>query len=505
MAITINSPIAGKSYGTLAAARAYVARYKVLTAFDEAYLAALYDLCQQIGLRFEIAFAQWCDETDIGRSAIWLRYGNPAGIGALPDGTYVGITYLTGLDAARGHLIHLWAYAKGSQLPAALRDHVALDPRWQAVHNAGYVGKAPTLKGLANTWATNPSYAVQIASHANAAFSNLPEGEQPMPEQITYGRVPHPDYVDKYIPAFAGQAAGYYGQRFNYGVVWHRMVGNLIGTDGHFRQPGTGLTDYGIGVGGHDAASLDGVIYRWNDPLGNRSGWANGRILQPWGDGKAFLAEYVPQYGADIANRGQISIEISGYYGTPLTPKARAAIVAITAYWADQAGIPWHVFPEWPGHGYSFVRYHQEITGPAEKVCPGEVVIAETATLIAMTAERMRQYQTASQPQPTPLYAAPAVPAWMVADLASGVMRDHKLGSTMAYGAERIVTAIRDTPRRQVASLTTDRYVGPPIKKGESFTISHIIAGSKWALTPAGTRIYLPDVSPEIIVRPRAA
>lgn len=503
MAITVNSPLAGTSKpASLDAALAYARKHGGLDAFAEAYIRELYRLCVAIGLRFELVFAQWCDETGVGNEPIWLRYRNPAGIGALPDGTYVGIRYASPLESALGHLVHLWLYVHGTMLPPDLSEHRELDPRWDVAIREGKAGSAPTLAGLASSWATNPNYAIQIAAHANAAFGELPERADM--EAITYGRVPAPVYVDDYVADFAGMAAGWYGKRMLLGVVWHRMVGTLEGTRGHFRKPNTGLTDYGIGVAGPDAAALDGVIYRWNDPLGLRSGWANGRIIAPWGDGLAFINEYAPKYGLDIANQGQISIEISGQYLTPLTARSRAALVAITAYWADQARIPWNVFPNWPGHGYSFVRWHQELTGPAEKVCPGDVVIGETATLLAATAQRMRQFQTAAAPIPVTVYDAPRIPSWLAADLANGVMRDHALNGVPVLAAERRYKALRTTPRRKFASLSASERVGPDIKAGEDFTGSHII-GSKWVMTPAGTTVYMPDLTPEVIIKPRVA
>lgn len=168
--ITIKSPLTGASAGTLAKAELYC---KDDGPFATAYLRELYRLCVAIGLRFEIAFGQFADETARGTSELWRTKGNPCGLGALDGGVYVGLTYTTGQDAARAQLVHLWLYAVGPLLPAELAPYVALDPRWKAAqHNAG---KATTLAFLATTWATNPNYAVQIAAHANAAFGDLPE------------------------------------------------------------------------------------------------------------------------------------------------------------------------------------------------------------------------------------------------------------------------------------------------------------------------------------------
>lgn len=503
MAITVNSPIAGASQPeSLAEALAYTRQYGKLDPFSEAYIRALYRLCVAIGLRFEIAFGQWCDETGIGTSELWAEYHNPAGIGKLTDGTYVGINYATPDESALGHLVHLWLYVNGPLLPVQLAGYVNLDPRWKAAQvNAG---KGSTLAGLAGTWADNPAYATQIAGHANKAFGVLPERPDVMSSStIIFGKVPAPVYVDDYIASFPGQAWDDLGQRTVKGVVWHRMVGYLQGTRQQFRIPGTGLTDFGVGVGGWDDQSLDGILYRWNDPLGRRAGWANGPASGagvPWGDGLAFVKEF----GINAVNRDQVSLEISGNYGTPLTAKARATIVAFTAYWADVAKVPWDSFPIIPGLGFSFVRWHNEFCGQAYKLCPGDVVMGETATLLDMVKARLQHYQTGSVTTPVSVYATPNVPAWLTQDLKDGVIRDHVLNGTPVTGAMRQYKALRKTARHASASLSSKAIVGPPLEKGEVFTGTHLI-GTKWVLTPHGTRVYLPDLSPGVIITPRSA
>lgn len=147
--------------------------------FTRSYVAILHELCRATGIRFAIAFAQFCDETGKGTSWYWWNKRNPAGIGALPDGTYVGITYQRPVESAGGQLVHLWLYAMGPELPPELEPYLEYDPRWQAAQ--GNAGKGARLIGLANTWATNPNYAVQIAGHANACFGGaIPEGASKM-------------------------------------------------------------------------------------------------------------------------------------------------------------------------------------------------------------------------------------------------------------------------------------------------------------------------------------
>ena len=184
MAISPNSLIRGPSVGTLEQARAYVVLRSgpaALDDFTDLYLTYLYEMCQRIGVRFELAFAQWCDETGVGTSKYWREQRNPAGLGALEAGdsgiTYVGGTFTDPRMSALAHLAHLWLYIEGTSLPVTLTGGDKVDPRWQAALSAGKAGSAPTLGKLAGSWADNPNYAVQIAAHANRAFGDLPEGK----------------------------------------------------------------------------------------------------------------------------------------------------------------------------------------------------------------------------------------------------------------------------------------------------------------------------------------
>ena len=219
---------------------------------------------------------------------------------------------------------------------------------------------------------------------------------------LQFGLVPHPPFTNRLIPDAQNGAWDYIGPKKLNGCVLHRTLGTLWGTDSWFRRgaASTGLTSYCVGVAATDGADYAGVIFVWNDPRGygypgispNRAPWASGPYSSAgaFGDGKAFVAEY----GTNAVNRDQAAIEISGNYDTPLDEKARDSIAGIMAYWADQAKIPYDVYPEWPGHGYSFVRWHVEFCGEAEKPCPGTVVRNETPALIERARAIMQRYQT---------------------------------------------------------------------------------------------------------------
>jgi hypothetical protein len=218
--------------------------------------------------------------------------------------------------------------------------------------------------------------------------------------KTTFGKVPMPTYHSRPIYKADGAGQNNLGKRSVKGVVWHRILGSLAGTDIYFRRGDVNaLTDYGIGVLAQDGPALDGVIYQWNDPEGYQSGWASGPVSRAYGDGLAFVSKY----GINAVNRDQASIEISGHQTTPLSEKSRQSIAELTAYWADQYEIPWDVFPVSPKDGFSFVRWHQEFTIGTGKQCPFAVVMVETDDLIERARGIMKQYQVSEAPEPEPI------------------------------------------------------------------------------------------------------
>ena len=192
---------------------------------------------------------------------------------------------------------------------------------------------------------------------------------------ITFGCVVHPPFQDRLIPDANTRAWDDLGQRNPVGVVFHTMVGTLWGTDAYFRDRATGgskgLTDYGIG-GSTDGPEWDGVILRWNDPRGRRAGWANGGSDGLEGDGPLF----VRTLGINAINRDLVSIERSdgGDITTPLSPKQFESMCQLSAYWFDQAHVPWNRFPVNPNIGSGIVTnfFHREF---ATKGCPWDAVI----------------------------------------------------------------------------------------------------------------------------------
>lgn len=323
-------------------------------------------------------------------------------------------------------------------------------------------------------------------------------GEQEPPVAVTFGNVPHPFYQDRYISN--SRAWDDLGQRGAKCVVWHRMYGTLWGTDGYFRGEAAGkaLTDYGVGVAATDGGGQAGVILRWNDPLGRRAPWASGPVQNPVGDG----AKFVNIYGINAVNRDGVSIEISGDGGTAFDAKARAAVVALTAYFADQYGkvlaakgkqFDYTTFPIIPSEdNRSFVCYHGEFYDGKRNSCPGAVVTAATNGMMDEITAILKEYQTKGATDPVepsePVYAKPQPPA----------KGDSIVNSRIFLAHAQEYAVIKDVTPRIYADPGSDP-TGPVIKKGAKVKTSHVVSdvGESADLTAVledGSRIPIKDV-----------
>jgi len=278
------------------------------------------------------------------------------------------------------------------------------------------------------------NYVTRVMSLASlyADFDHDPK-ETPVPKTSTSiktpnmkpGLIPLPFITDRVIPDSQNIAWNELGQRYVNGVVLHRMQGGLDSTDGWFRmmwQPNgqkgggqLGLTDLGID-------NLSNRLYRWNDALGaprpgvsaNRSPWASGPVSQPYGDGLKFIQKY----GVSAVNTFQESLEVAGFFRqpgeidveSPLANIAMQAIAGVIATRAHDYGIPYTKFPYSERDGFSFVRWHHEITRGTGKLCPGAVIKDATALIIDTAIGIMRSYQNRDlKPGPDPTPTPPVV------------------------------------------------------------------------------------------------
>jgi hypothetical protein len=300
---------------------------------------------------------------------------------------------------------------------------------------------------------------------------------------IQFGRVPHPVFEDRLIFKAGGtDTSGWsaLGKRQPKGVVLHRMVGSLRGTDIYFRQPKTGaLTDYGVGVAVQDGAETAGRIYRWCDPRGDRSPWANGKIREPYGDGQKFLN----LYGATLVNRDLVSIEISGMYETALDEKARQAIAGLIAYWGDQYAIPADDFPWVEKDGRNFTIFHQEFTIGTGKICPGPVVMGEIDDLVARAQRIMRTHQNTGTGPVVQEFAKPGV-------IPALDGRDAQVNGVKFWACQRAVTA-KEGARFYAYADEGSGETRAPARADEQFTVQWAVKaqGDWWWVTTRGSRI----------------
>lgn len=328
---------------------------------------------------------------------------------------------------------------------------------------------------------------------------------------ITFGNVPHPGYVDlQHTTASKPEGVGWdnLGRRQPKFIALHRMWGTLRGTDVHFANPGVAsLTDYGIGTANIDGAALDGVIHKYNDPTGYRSGWASGRVSAPYGDGACI----VNKYGINAVNRDGVSIETSGYDLDPFTDTAWRELVKLIAYWADQMRVPYTILPLNPHTGCNVIIWHEEFTIGTGKRCPFTWMKQNTPRLYTDVAAYLKPYQEGAAGKPekppveppvtkpqTPRYATPQPirELAMLADddadtIAAVVTRE---GDEFVF-VNDVVEAVRDTPRRQYA-MESARHTGPIIAAGERFTVTWMVRaadGQQWYVTPWWSRVPVKD------------
>ena len=329
---------------------------------------------------------------------------------------------------------------------------------------------------------------------------------------LTFGRVPHPGFVDMQWIAnnkIEGMGWDNLGKRNPKFLALHRMWGTLRGTDSFF-APATSphLTDYAIGCEAQDGKALAGEIHKYNDPLGYRSGWASGRVSAPYGDGKAI----VDKYGVIAVNRDGVSIEMSGFDTTPIDTFTWGEYVALCAFWCDFMKIPYTSLPINPHTGISAFIWHEEFTIGTGKRCPFTYVKQNTKRLIADVKAYLKQYQEGTgvivpalvplPDVPKPQYPAPspiaalipfadgdvnAIPA-VIADPKNEAISFEFLGDTFAF--------VKTEKQRRYAEdgsavLGSDYKVDAEVYVPFKMTIK---GGNEWYVTDQWRRIPVESV-----------
>lgn len=286
------------------------------------------------------------------------------------------------------------AYKSGVYLPMdmPMRQYIAI-----YVGGPGCWSSGMTLCANGETRDSVLLYLRQTVDRVNGWIAAAPSPPAPTPDPdpapggIVFGRVPVPaNYQLRILPPTLNMAYTRM-QRIPRGMVWHRMLGTLDGTDSYFRGAAraSARTDFGLGrTGGGQAA-----VYQWTPLWSDIAPWASGAsspaAAKPSGDGVAFVSKYGHRYNSDLA-----SIEVAGWYDDPLDAEVRARLVETSAWVADNwLKCPYTTWPVVPSTGLTAVYWHAEFT--SEKPCPGNWIRNETDRLIAEVGERLERFQKA--------------------------------------------------------------------------------------------------------------
>lgn len=497
MTYSPDTPIIHAPTGTLAEALGWL---DIKAGPETEYATELWRLCTLVDIDPAVLFAQASHETGDFSSYWWQYRRNPAGIGITGDKKQneASQSWANGVDAARGHFMHMSAYVFGA-MPlnvrfSQFREWITYDDRFDDVYNEPWAGDIRTLSDLTGKWAVDPKYAEKVAAKANSIFPNRPQEVTPVSNELVFGGVLYPQVVESHLDSDNSYIKTSGAPDTPEGIVWHRMLGTWGGTNGWFHG-GNGATAYGVAVAATDGDAAAGKIYEWIKP---RTGWygeSSGPVDEPYGDGLAL----VQKVGALSVNRTTKAIEISGFYDTPLDEKARAAIVNLTAYWADQKRIPWNEFPIIPGTDRSFVIWHQEITIGSGKVCPGTVVMNETSALIERVRNVLKQAQAGARPSKPTGYTPSVLPEWWDESLTQVHPTDKRVGDKRYWAMRRSFVCHTLTTRRSSPDPTAP-VSGPKVQVREK-VFGERQVDDDFVLTVDGHYIPASKLSPRVKLR----
>lgn len=438
---TAASPIIGPATGTLADAERHAAKVNDPAALE--YVREVFRLAPLLPrpLDAALAVAQSSHETTEGgkpwHSQAFRVNKNPAGIGYTDGGLQNVVPYKDGVEAARAHLVHLWVYAVGPDLPPQLEPYRHLDGRIANVVAAGYAGNATTLGYLTGRWATDSQYAAGVIRHHTAIFTSPITDQAPPPAPsptgaVVFGRAKRPPMLEAIVKKnWDGAGFTRVPPRKPVGVCDHITDGNA--------SIEFYVTFFGAGGERHNDALVDFVIDKsgrigmLNDPFGTREPWANGGSDGLEGDGPLF----VRTLGVAAINSRLPSKEHIGVSPNRMTDAQMEASADINAWLFDYAKVPYDQYPYNPNVKCVTHLQHWEF---ATKPCPGAGIRAQTDAVQDLTRGKLRAAQTGGRPDPIPPVEPPApdhdrLPTGMDLDLAR-----QMFGTGMKHDADGVKT-----------------------------------------------------------------
>lgn len=363
---------------------------------------------------------------------------------------------------------------------------------WKARLTDPIYAYAPTttVADLVHVYAPSSDHNNEAAYVATVegVITALTPKEAPMPDptaqlNMTQDLIPLPNLQMDIITDAENSAWDSLGKKEVWAFVLHRQLGSNESTRLWFRRgaASTGLTEFGQRASG-------GQIYVWNSPLGfaspgtspDRAPWASG-VFNVHGDAYGDGLKFEQAHGLNAINGKAAAWEIDGKYNDPWSDAAQQEAAQACAHYAHNYGIPWHLFPMVPGENRSFVIWHQEITGPAEKICPGPVVMAATPAWIERVRVIMKAAQTASvveQPAPPPKQPKYAKPVKITKASAYCIPYSGRLKVIKAYTPMNVASA-KGQPTG--AEVPVGKVVQP-----KWFLIAEDATG--WFVTSGGSR-----------------
>jgi N-acetyl-anhydromuramyl-L-alanine amidase AmpD len=347
---TTDVTIKGPPSATLDDARAWARQRNAARLADvDAYLDEIWRLATRLGYDPAVLAGQSSHETDGWTTELWRTRLNPARIGVSEE-TDAGVGFASGIDAARAHLVHLSAYARGYD--RRVSEYIALDPCWQRVFEAGAAGRVHSLDTLVPWWSADPAYPWCVGAHL-AGLREAFQAPSPTPQPTPGGAA---------LPAnIARGATGNWRERTfgqaPVGIVYH------VTDDPDRERALAWYRNPASRASMHAVVDRDGAITQLVSAT--RAAWANSDVKNPRRD-IAWLNEAI---GKSRAAGGPMTLDdftlAVAYVGSPAesaTEPQYRGLIALSAYWRDRFGIA-------PSRGR--LLRHSDINSVDRVHCPG--------------------------------------------------------------------------------------------------------------------------------------
>lgn len=466
------------------------------------------------------------------RSSWWkngFNFGN-LGITGDDDQNAAAQTWDTPYDGAAAAVAHMVAYRYGDDWREYWNDEfeapAILDKRFElAIANTPKRKGVKTFGELNRRWAidVDDDYGGKLADRANKLRATITKirannGGNPPMVSYDYSRGKKPPTVS-YPVAENKKYAGYINPADHWvGIFFiHSAYGLLEGT-ADYMAAGNALTDAMVGNGA-DGAALDGTVYEFNNPYGNRFCHASGPVVNPIEDAAKFLELFGPDKG--VINSHGTALERSNYAnrsGPVVSEKEHRARVMRIAWHANIYGkylfdttgehqFTCDTFPLIPAqNNRSFLAYHGEANEGKRETCPDPAVRATLNRIIADVRVVLSEWQKGTgeippvteEPMPTypPVKIIDALQAYKDKDAAPAFV---KVGADTFVLVNDRVRATKATPRYRTADVDAaakDNRIGPDITAGSEFAVLWLFEdedGRAWYITPYWTRVLVAD------------